>query len=117
MRRKGDYFLAEEYAFMDAKVKRCPKLKTLGLEVYHPLFKKVIWLARMECESENGNTVSLFLRLFNSALSDHKGESVKFLPFGWMLDEGGGLHAGVTDVYGEEEKARIVSCRLVTAGN
>lgn len=44
----GEHFLSEEFVFMDTKVTRIPSLKTLGLEVYHPLLQRLVWIARME---------------------------------------------------------------------
>ena len=39
------------------KVKRCRGLVSLTASVYHPILKKLISLATMECEGENGAVV------------------------------------------------------------
>ena len=52
--------LSEEFCYLDGKVKRCRGLVSLTASVYHPIPKKLIPLATMECEGENSNTVQLF---------------------------------------------------------
>ncbi len=61
---------------MDTKVKRIPGMKTHGLNVYHPLLQRILWIARIEVESEDAEMVALFLELLDEALKDFTGTSV-----------------------------------------
>lgn len=70
----------------------------------------------MEVESEHAETVALFLELLDEALKDYTGNlNASFEPIGWMLDEGGGLQAGVVRKCGPQVKSKIATCRYVFA--
>ena len=64
-----------------------------------------------QVESGNAETVALFLEILNEALQEYKGSNIIFNPLGWMLDEGGGLQAGLVSKYGPEVKSKIATCR------
>ena len=116
MSNEGQNFLSEEFAFMDATVKRIPGMKALGLSVYHPLLQRILWIARMEFEYEDAETVALFLQLLDEALQDYTGKlNASFEPIGWILDEGGGLQAGNVRKCGPQVKSKIATCRYVFA--
>ena len=114
-----DHFLGEEWAFIDFKVNRVNikgrNLKTFGISTYHTLLKKVSWLVRMDCEKEDSKTVSLGLDTVDRMLkSSSNGLFKTFVPSsGWMLDEGGGLHAALLSKFGEQYcHGNVVTCRL-----
>ncbi|MEW8544914.1 MAG: hypothetical protein AB2693_15415 [Candidatus Thiodiazotropha sp.] len=114
-----DHFLGEEWAFIDFKVNRVNvkgrNLKTFGISTYHTLLKKVPWLVRMDCEKEDCKTVSLGLDIVDRMLNSFSNGLFKaFVPSsGWMLDEGGGLHAALQSRFGEKYcQLNVVTCRL-----
>ena len=81
--------------------------------MYHPLIRKQIALAVMESESENTENVTLFWKLFNEVLAKvPKDETRKFDPIGWCTDMAGANMAGIFNVFGEEVKSRIKSCKF-----
>ena len=53
MNEESGHFMKKEYGFFYGKVKRIKGLDTLTLSVYHPLPRKQIPLAVMDCEGEN----------------------------------------------------------------
>lgn len=67
----------------------------------------------MQVESEDTQTVALFIEILNEALQEYKGTDIIFNPLGWMLDEGGGLQAGIVSKYGPGIKSKIATCRYV----
>lgn len=68
MNQTGKHLLSNEFCYFDGKVKRCKGFVTLTASVYHPLLRKLIPLAIMECSAENTSTVSLFWSTFNEVL-------------------------------------------------
>ena len=69
MTEDEDHILSKEFCCFDGKVNRCKGLVTLTASVYHPILRKQVILASMECESESTETVALFWSLFNEMLS------------------------------------------------
>jgi len=65
MDREEDGLLREQYCYADATHKRCPGFKTLTLWTYHPLLRKLVKLATMECTKENTDAFVQFWSLFN----------------------------------------------------
>ena len=113
MLEKGS--MEEEWVFIDAKHNRVRGkgkfMKTLGISTYHGLLKKVVWLARLDCEKEDEPTVTLLLRLLDEMLKAESGQS--FIPkTGYMTDEAGGLHAALKKRLGETYDTKVVSCRF-----
>ena len=53
MVRDVQHLLSNEYCFFDGKVKRYKNFLTLTASVYHPVLKKQLPLATMECKSED----------------------------------------------------------------
>ena len=50
MDQSSDHILSQEFCFFDGKVKRCKGFVSLTASVYHPVIRKLIPLATMECE-------------------------------------------------------------------
>lgn len=74
MDRHGEGILNKEYCFMDVKHNRCAGFKTFSIHVYHPLLRRVITLATMECENETTDTLTQFWMLFNEVLQKVSGD-------------------------------------------
>ena len=64
---KGDHFLKDEYCHFDGNHKRVREFVTLTASVYHPLLRKQLVLATMNCKHEDSNYVAEFWRKFNKA--------------------------------------------------
>ena len=61
----GDHFMHEEYCHFDGNQKRVAFV-TLTASVYHPLLKKQVILATMNCKHEDSNYVAEFWHKFNN---------------------------------------------------
>jgi len=68
MDRDSNEILDKEYCFVDIKRNRCASFKTLAAHVYHPLLRRMVTLATMECENEVSEKMALFWTNFNEAL-------------------------------------------------
>ena len=113
MDRHTDGILSKEYCYMDVKHNRCHGFKTFSIHVYHPLLRKVITLATMECEKETTKTFTTFWNLFNEALKKVSLDSkVVFNPFGWMGDEAGANWTALAVVFGEDAINRTLGCQF-----
>ena len=86
MNINSDHFMNQQYAHFDGNEKRNSKMTVLTLSVYHPLLRKQIPLATMDCESENKESAELFWKMWIEALKEFNGE-IKFDPIGIILDE------------------------------
>lgn len=107
MDRHDEGILNKEYCFMDVKHNRCLTFKTFSIHVYHPMLRKIITLATMECEGETTDTLSKFWMLFNEVLQKVSGDTnKKFNPFGWMADEAGANWSAITKVFGQNALER-----------
>ena len=78
--------MSQQYAHFDGNEKRISKMTVLTLSVYHPLLRKQIPLATMDCESENKESAELFWKIWIEALQEFNSE-IKFNPTGIILDE------------------------------
>jgi hypothetical protein len=113
MDRHGQGVLNKEYCFMDVKHNRCSSFKTFSIHVYHPMLRKIITLATMECESETADTLSKFWMLFNEVLQKVAGDSTtKFNPLGWMADEAGANWSAIAKTFGQDALDRTVGCQF-----
>ena len=54
---------SEEYCYFDANHKRVTLYTTLTASMYHPLLRKQVVLATMQCKHENTKFVTIFWRL------------------------------------------------------
>ncbi|CAB4012392.1 Hypothetical predicted protein [Paramuricea clavata] len=105
--------LSEEFCFFDGKVKQCRGLVSLTASVYHPVLKKLIPLATMECDGENSDTVQLFWECFNEILKKESGNNdYQFNPRGWITDMAGSTIEGLKRVFGTDVVGRIKSCEF-----
>ena len=68
--RHGDHFLASKYCHFDGKHDRCKGFKTLTASVYHPVLRRMVKQAIMECEKETRENLVLFWTLFNEAMKE-----------------------------------------------
>ena len=113
MDRSKDHFLSEEFCYFDGKVKRCKGFTSLTASVYHPLLRKMVPLATMECESEDSTTINLFWTLFNEVLQKENGETdYVFNPKGWCTDMAGANIEGLRRSFGPDAVERIKTCEF-----
>jgi hypothetical protein len=113
MDRESEHPLSKEFCFFDGKVKRCKGFVTLTASVYHPVLRKLIPLAIMECHGENSSNITLFWKTFNSVLKEVSGDAeYVFNPRGWMTDMAGANMEGIRAVYGEFAVHRIKTCEF-----
>ena len=111
MTRGKNHYLSNVFAYFDGNEKRTKRMTVLTLSVYHPLFRKQIILATMDCESENKDNCELFWRTWNDALADFKAGLI-FDPAGVILDERGCNWNALKEVYGEDFITRCSSCEF-----
>ena len=109
--RAGDHYLSSSYVHFDGNEKRVNNMTTLTLSIYHPLIRKQIILATLNCEGENKENAELFCRCWEEALGG-KNESTCFNPTGIILDEKGSNWKTVENVYGKELLHRCYSCEF-----
>lgn len=64
MDKDGEGVLNNEYCFLDIKHNRCAGFKTFSIHVYHPMLRRLVTLATMECEDETTKTLTKFWLLF-----------------------------------------------------
>lgn len=113
MAEDGDHILSKELCCFDGKVNRCKGLVTLTASVYHPILRKQVVLASMECKSESTETVALFWSLFNEMLSKVTGEQgFVFNPRGWCSDMAGSNLQGIKQVFGEGALHKVKGCEF-----
>ena len=58
--------------FFDGKAKRRNSFVSLTARVYHPIIRKLVALATMECEKEDACNMQLFWNCFNEVLRKEK---------------------------------------------
>ena len=113
MNRNGDKLLCKEYCHFDGKVNRCPGYTTLTASVYHPTLKKMIKLAVMEAEGEGEENVAIFWQELDEVIKKVSGNSeATFNPYGFMLDEAGGLWNAIRKHFSDEVLKNSVSCEF-----
>ena len=79
--------LSKELCSFDGNVKRTKKVTTLSTSVFHPLLRKQVVLASMECTGEDNHNVESFWRQFNEAYIEANQCDEKYLPCsGWSTD-------------------------------
>ena len=111
MTRDKNHYLSNVFAYFDGNEKRTKRMTVLTLSVYHPLLRKQIILATMDCESENKDNCELFWRTWNDALADFQAGLI-FDPAGVILDERGCNWNALKEVYGEDFITRCSSCEF-----
>ena len=83
-------------------------MTVLTLSMYHPLLRKQIILATMDCEYENKDNCELFCRTWNDALADLQA-GITFDPAGVILDERGCNWNALKEAYGKDVITRCSS--------
>ena len=65
--------MGQQYAHFYFNEKHISKMTVLRLFVYHPLNRKQIPSATMDCESENKESAEVFLKMWVEALKEFNG--------------------------------------------
>ncbi len=113
MNRAGEHLLSQELCYFDGKVKRCKGFVSLTASVYHPMLRRLVPLATMECTGENTRTISLFGNTFNEVLKNESGNpNYVFNPRGWITDMAGANMEGIKTVFGTSAVDRIKTCEF-----
>ena len=86
-------------------------MTVLTLSVYHPLLRKQIPLATMDCESENKESAEFFWKIWIEALQEFNGE-IKFNPIGITLDKKSCNWNAIKRYFGDEFIKRYLSCEF-----
>ena len=111
MDRQGSNPLGEEYCHLDGNHKRCAGFKTITLWMYHPFLRQMCKIATMEVESENTLAMNLFWEVLNKALQEYTtNPTIRFRPYGYMMDGAGAFWSSIANIQGEEDFQRSVSC-------
>ena len=111
MNQGSGHFLEDEHCFFDGKSGKLKHYKTLTLSVYHPLLRKQIALAIMDCPSENTPNVQLFFELVNECMQKVSGDKGKmFNPLGICTDMAGCNRQGLVNVYGNSFLKKFTAC-------
>ena len=104
--------LTFEWVYIDGMHSCVIGFKTLTMWTYHPGMHRVMNLAIMDCEHENTEMLTLFLKLFNYALQDLTGDKTyKFNPYRIKCDENGANFNAIVNVFGKEYLERTVTCQ------
>ncbi len=113
MDRTGDHMLSKEYCHFDGKHDRCKNFVTLTARVYHPVLRRMVKLALMECNSENEENLILFWNLLNEVIRRESGNEYTFFdPCGFICDEAGANWASLKSVFGDDVLQRTKGCEL-----
>ena len=113
MTEDEDHILSKEFCCFDGKVNRCKGLVTLTVSAYHPILRKQVILASMDCESESTETVALFWSLFNEMLSNVTGvQGFMFNPRGWCSDIAGSNLREIKQVFGDDALQKVKGCEV-----
>ena len=103
-------FLGKEYCNFDGNHKRVVDFVTLTASVYHPLLKKQVILATMQCKHEN--EITILWELFNKAYQEVNGVENSFNPKGFCSDMAGANFSSLINVFGEEVLDRAKGCEV-----
>ena len=95
-----DHYLSEEFCFFDGKADRVKFFQPLSASVYHPLLKRQLSLATLECIHEDSRHVELFWNLFNYCFKEVNKTFLRFNPIGWFTDMAGCNFNGLQQIYG-----------------
>ena len=107
----SEHFISQKYAHFDDSKKRILKLTVLTYSVYHPLHRKQIPLAAMNCESENKESTKLFWKIRIEALQQLNGK-MKFDLTGIILDDNNCNWYAIKKYFGEGFIKRCVFCEF-----
>ena len=113
MNQGSQHFLENEHCFFDGKSKKLKYFKTLTLSVYHPLLRKQVPLAVMDCPSEDTPNVQLFFELVNKRIQKVSGNSTAvFDPLGISSDMAGCIRLGLINVFGSNFLKKFTAFEL-----
>ena len=112
MTRGKNHYLNNAFAYFRGNEKRTKRMTVLTLSMYHPLLRKQIIFATMDCESENKDNCELFWRTWNDTLTDFQ-TGLTFDPAGVLLDERGSHWNTQKEVYGEDFITGYSSCEFL----
>ena len=105
--------LSGEVCCFDGNEKRTKLYTTLAASAYHPLLRKQVSLATMECPAEDSVNVEAFWRKFNKAYSERHNISDKFHPkAGWVTDMAESNFIGLKMMYGEDVMDDVKACEF-----
>ena len=111
--RNSDKLMSKEYCHFDGKVNRCTGFTTLTARVYHPTLKKMVKLAVMEAESEGEEHAPTFWKELNEVIKEVSDDlETSFNPYGFMLDEAGGIWNSIKNNFSDEVLKNSVSCEF-----
>ena len=102
----------EEYCHFDGKHKRVKAFVTLTASVCHPLLRKQVILATMNCKHEDSNYVAEFWREFNDAYRKVNTTEKIFSLCGWVTDMATANFSGFSIVYGEDVLTKVKGCEF-----
>uniref|UniRef100_A0A7M5VBJ9 OTU domain-containing protein n=2 Tax=Clytia hemisphaerica TaxID=252671 RepID=A0A7M5VBJ9_9CNID len=107
-----DNVLENEYCHFDGNHKRTLNFITLTASTYHPLLKRQVPLASMQCKHEDGETVETFWRVFNKAYKEANSCTNRFEPSGWVTDMATANFNGLSKMYGEDVLEKVKGCEF-----
>lgn len=108
----GNHYLNEEYCHFDGNHKRVKTFVTITASVYHPLLRKQVVLATMNCKHEDSSYVAKFWRVFNDAFKKVNKTEKRFSPSGWVTDMASANFNGLCTIYGEDVLSKIKGCEF-----
>ena len=106
-----DNVISEE-VFFYGKVSRCKGFVSLSSSVYHPVLRKVVSLATMECEAEDSLSVEHFWKCFNEVQKESDKKDYLFNPCGWITDMVGANMEGLKRVFGAAVLEPVRTCEF-----
>ena len=112
MHFEGDHFLKDEYCHFDSNHKRVREFITLTASVYHPLLRKQLVPATLNCKHEDSNYIAEFWRKFNEAFQKVNKTEKKLWPCGWVTDTASANFNSLVIVYGEDICSRVKGCEF-----
>ena len=95
------HYLSSSYVHFDGNEETVNKTTTLALSIYHPLIRKQILFAALNCKGGNKENAELFWRCWQEAL-DRKNDSTCFNTTSIILDEKGSNWKAVKNGYRKE---------------
>ena len=94
-------------------MKRCNGFVSLAASVYHPILRKLVPLATMECETEDACNVELFWNCLNEVLrKEKKDENYVFNPRGCLTGMAGSNMRGLKRAIGPDALNKWKTCEF-----
>ena len=112
MDRQGSNPFGKGYCHLEGNHKRCAGFKTITLWMYQRFLRQTCKIATMEVELENALATNLFWKVLNEAPQEYTtNPTIRFRPYGYMMDEAGALWFSIENIQVEEDFERSVSCK------